>query len=109
MTTAPQSESPPLTFIGFGEAAQAMVAGLREAHPELPIHIHDIRLEGDDAAVLRARAEALGSQVHVPLADAVAAGTIVLSTVVAKAAVAVAEAAAPHLRPGTDLSMDSRS
>jgi 3-hydroxyisobutyrate dehydrogenase-like beta-hydroxyacid dehydrogenase len=77
-----------------------MVAGLREAHPELPIHIHDIRLEGDDAAVLRARAEALGSQVHVPLADAVAAGTIVLSTVVAKAAVAVAEAAAPHLRPG---------
>jgi 3-hydroxyisobutyrate dehydrogenase-like beta-hydroxyacid dehydrogenase len=30
----------------------------------------------------------------------VAAGTIVLSTVVAKAAVAVAEAAAPHLRPG---------
>jgi 3-hydroxyisobutyrate dehydrogenase-like beta-hydroxyacid dehydrogenase len=100
MTTAPQSESPSLTFIGFGEAAQAMAAGLREANPDLPIHVHDIRLEADDAMALRARAGALGAQAHVQMRDAVVAGAIVLSTVVAKAAVAVAEAAAPHLRPG---------
>ncbi len=100
MTTAPQSQSPSLTFIGFGEAAQAMAAGLREAHPALPIHAHDIRFSGDDGAALRERAAALDVCVHVDLGVAAAAGAIVLSTVVAKAAVAVAEAAAAHLRPG---------
>jgi len=40
----PQTSMPRgLTFLGFGEAARAMVAGLREAHPDLPIAGYDIR------------------------------------------------------------------
>lgn len=100
MTEQQRSAVTALTFIGFGEAAKAMVAGLRAEHPALAIHLYDIRFAADDGAALRATAEALGATVHDSLAEAVAAGAIVLSTVVAKAAVAVAEAAAPHMRPG---------
>ena len=95
-----QSKLQGLTFIGFGEAAKAMIAGLREAHPDLPIHLTDIRFAGTEGDALRAQAAALGAVAHDSLAGAVAAGDIVLSTVVARAAVAVAEAAAPHLQPG---------
>lgn len=89
-----------LTFIGFGEAAKAMVAGLHEEQPDLAVHLYDIRFGGADGAALRAEAEALGASVHDSLGDAIAAGQVVLSTVVAKAAVPVAEAAAEHLKPG---------
>ena len=89
-----------LTFIGFGEAAKAMVAGLRAEHPALPIHLHDIRFAGAEGEALRAQAAALGAVAHDSLAAAVAAGDLVLSTVVARAAVPVAEAAAAHLKPG---------
>ena len=97
----PQTSIPRgLTFLGFGEAARAMVAGLREAHPDLPIAGYDIRSAGEEGSELRAAAAALGVRCHDTIAAAVAAAEIVLSTVVAKAAVSVAEAAAPHLRPG---------
>lgn len=97
-----QQDSAPgaVTFIGFGEAAKAMVTGLRAEHPELGIHLYDIRFEEEDGTTLRAATDALGATCHDSLAAAVAAGEIVLSTVVAKAAVAVAEAAAPHMKPG---------
>lgn len=88
-----------LTFIGFGEAARAMVAGLREEHPELPVHLWDILFTGGGGAAQRAAARDLGATVHDELAEAVAASDVVLSTVVAKAAVPVAEQAAAHLRP----------
>jgi 3-hydroxyisobutyrate dehydrogenase-like beta-hydroxyacid dehydrogenase len=100
LQSAPQFELQALTFIGFGEAAKAMIGGLREAHPDLPIHLYDIRFGGAEGDALRAQAAALGAVAHDSLAGAVAAGDIVLSTVVARAAVAVAEAAAAHLRPG---------
>src|SRR3546814_2201571 len=45
MTASQQSAPRGLTFIGFGEAAKAMVAGLREEHPRLPIHLYDLRFE----------------------------------------------------------------
>ena len=100
MTEQQRSAVTALTFIGFGEAAKAMVAGLRAEHPALAIHLYDIRFAGDDGAALRAAAAALGATVHDSLAEAVAGGEIVLSTVVAKAAAAVADAAAPHMKPG---------
>lgn len=89
-----------LTFIGFGEAAKAMVAGLREERPGLEVHLYDIRFDGAEGDDLRAAARQLGAECHDSLAAAVAAGELVLSTVVARAAVAVAEAAAPHMKPG---------
>ncbi|MGD1877671.1 MAG: DUF1932 domain-containing protein [Kiloniellaceae bacterium] len=98
--STPAAVSGGLTFIGFGEAAKAMVAGLHDEYPALPIHLYDIRFAGDDGAALREQAAALGAACHDSLADAVAASGIVLSTVVAKAALPVAAAAAPHLKPG---------
>jgi 3-hydroxyisobutyrate dehydrogenase-like beta-hydroxyacid dehydrogenase len=97
-----QQDSAPgaLTFIGFGEAGRAMVAGLREENPALDIHLWDIRFKGEDSAEMRAAAAALNAVCHDDLGPAVAAGAVVLSTVVAKQAVAVAEAAAPHMKPG---------
>lgn len=89
-----------LTFIGFGEAAKAMIVGLREEHPALEIHLYDIRFDGENAEELRAAAAERNAICHDSLGEAVAAGEIVLSTVVAKQAVAVAEAAAPHMQPG---------
>jgi 3-hydroxyisobutyrate dehydrogenase-like beta-hydroxyacid dehydrogenase len=99
--TEPQTNAvKALTFIGFGEAAKAMVAGLHEAQPALAVHLYDIRFGEADGAALRDQAAALGATVHDSLGAAVAAGDIVLSTVVAKAAVPVAEAAAGHMTPG---------
>ncbi|GAB4363484.1 MAG: NAD(P)-dependent oxidoreductase [Kiloniellaceae bacterium] len=100
MTEQQRSAIKALTFIGFGEAATAMVTGLREEHPALEIHLWDIRFTGEDGPAMKAKAGALAAICHDNLGEAAAAGEIVLSTVVAKAAVAVAEAAAPHMRPG---------
>ncbi len=77
-----------------------MVAALSEAHPESPIHLWDIRFAGDDGPAQKARAEALQATCYDNVGEAAAAGDIVLSTVVAKAAVPVAEAAAGYLKPG---------
>jgi 3-hydroxyisobutyrate dehydrogenase-like beta-hydroxyacid dehydrogenase len=100
MTEQRNSPVKALTFIGFGEAAKAMVAGLRAEHPALALHLTDIRFAGAEGAALRAEADSLGATVHDSLGEAAAAGDIVLSTVVAKAAVPVAEAAAAHMKPG---------
>jgi 3-hydroxyisobutyrate dehydrogenase-like beta-hydroxyacid dehydrogenase len=88
-----------LTFIGFGEAGRAMVTGLREAHPALEIHLWDIRFKDSDSAEMRAAAAALKATCHEDLGPAVSAGEVVLSLVVAREAVAVAEAAAAHMKP----------
>ena len=100
MNEPQQAETKAITFIGFGEAATAMVTGLREENPALQIHLWDIRFEGDDGPALKAKAEALGATCHATAGDAAAEGDIVLSTVVAKAAVSVAEAAAAQMKPG---------
>lgn len=100
MTGSQVSALPALTFIGFGEAGAAMAAGLREAHPDLALHCYDIRVGGDGQAALRAAAAAQGVTCHDSLAAAVAGADIVLSTVVAKAAVAVAREAAAQLHRG---------
>src|SRR3546814_974541 len=54
MTASQHSALRGLTFIGFGEAAKAMVAGLRAATPRLPIHLYDLRFEGAADEALRA-------------------------------------------------------
>ncbi len=98
--TESRAGRPALTFIGFGEAGQAMVTGLRGAQPDLPIHLYDLRFEGGGAQKMRRAAAALGAVCHGSTAAAVAEADIVLSTVVAKAAVEVAEAAAAQMKPG---------
>ncbi|SIS97379.1 NAD(P)-dependent oxidoreductase [Alicyclobacillus vulcanalis] len=80
-------------FVGFGEAASAIAAGLRQAGA------------GDmmayDAAPVEAwksRAERLGVVPAESLADVAAACDVIFSLVTAQAAVPVAQEAAPHLR-----------
>lgn len=82
-----------IAFIGFGEAAQAVAAGLREDHPALALSTTDPRFTGPDAAALRAHAEALRVTVCDDVPAAVRGRNLVLSMVVAKAAVEVARAA----------------
>ncbi|WP_304459886.1 pyrroline-5-carboxylate reductase family protein, partial [Alicyclobacillus sendaiensis] len=80
-------------FVGFGEAASAIAAGLRQA------------VAGDmmayDAAPVEAwksRAERLGVVPAESLADVAAACDVIFSLVTAQVAVPVAQEAAPHLR-----------
>jgi 3-hydroxyisobutyrate dehydrogenase-like beta-hydroxyacid dehydrogenase len=100
MTDVQETGPAGLTFIGFGEAATAMVTGLRDLHPDLPINLYDIVFDGPSAEQLRERAAALRATCHDSLGNAVAAAPVVLSTVVAKSAVDVAAGAAVSMRPG---------
>lgn len=87
-----------IAFIGFGEAGWNFSHGLREVNPELRISAHDIRFPNDPDA--RERAAVL----NVTIADAVdasiAEADLVMSFVVAKASVEVAEASAAVMRQG---------
>lgn len=91
---------PALSFIGFGEAGQSIVGGLREVQPDLRIHLYDIRFEGAAAKNMHEAATALGAECHSSAATAVLEADIVLSTVVPEAVVEAAEAAAAQMRPG---------
>ncbi|GAB4391512.1 MAG: NAD(P)-dependent oxidoreductase [Kiloniellaceae bacterium] len=95
-----QATTGAITFIGFGEAGGAMVAGLREEHPALKIHLWDIRFARPEGAALKDKARSLQATCHDNLAAAVADTDIVLSTVVARAAVEVAREAAGRTGPG---------
>ncbi len=82
-----------IAFIGFGEAAQAIAAGLRETHRGLSLSTTDPRFSGPDGRDLRERADAIGVTVAGDIPAAVRGCDLVLSMVVAKVAVEVARAA----------------
>ena len=89
-----------LAVIGYGEAGKALVAGLREDNPDMPIHLYDILFAEAEGAAMREKAAEVQAACHDSNPAAVTQADIVLSTVVAKAAPAVAEAAAAAMRPG---------
>jgi 3-hydroxyisobutyrate dehydrogenase-like beta-hydroxyacid dehydrogenase len=85
-------------FIGFGEAGWSFSSGLRKANPNLRITAYDIRFPTDEG--MRDRAAALGV-IAVDAVDAsIAEPDMVLSFVVAKASVEVAEASAVVMHAG---------
>jgi 3-hydroxyisobutyrate dehydrogenase-like beta-hydroxyacid dehydrogenase len=78
-----------LCFIGFGEAGQAVAAGLREAGAAR-IAAWDILFPDDRGAALRAAAEAIGVRAASSAADAVRDADIIVSAVTAAASVEAA-------------------
>jgi 3-hydroxyisobutyrate dehydrogenase-like beta-hydroxyacid dehydrogenase len=87
-----------LAFVGFGEAAQSIAAGLAE-HSGASISAFDIRVSEPAAAKsLRQRANETGVNLCETMRQAVADAEIVISLVVGSAAVEAAEAAGAELR-----------
>ncbi len=98
---------PTISFIGFGEAGQAIAAGLREAGVE--------RMAAWDILFLHSRGEALrqagaasGVRCAVSAADAVRDAEIVISAVTATSSVEAAQSAKAHLA-GAPIFLDINS
>lgn len=90
------SNKPHLAFIGFGEAGQAIAAGLREAGVE-HIAAWDILFPEDRGAALRQAGATIGAWLATSAADAVANSDIVISAVTAGSSLDAARSVAPHL------------
>lgn len=89
-----------ISFIGMGEAGGALVTGWDGSAG--PIRAYDIKTDAPETAdEMGARYRDLGIEGAASSADAVAEATLVFSTVTADQAIIAAEAAAPHLAPGT--------
>jgi 3-hydroxyisobutyrate dehydrogenase-like beta-hydroxyacid dehydrogenase len=88
--------TPRLAFIGFGEAGQAMAAGLREEGIE-QIAAWDILFPAAEGAPLRAAGERIGVRLASSAADAVRNVDVVISAVTAASSYEAAQSVAPHL------------
>ncbi|TMJ04811.1 MAG: NAD(P)-dependent oxidoreductase [Alphaproteobacteria bacterium] len=90
------SNKPRLCFIGFGEAGQAIAAGLREAGVE-QITAWDILFPDDRGAALKQAGKTIGARLASSAADAVAHSDIIVSAVTAGSSIDAAQSVAPHL------------
>jgi 3-hydroxyisobutyrate dehydrogenase-like beta-hydroxyacid dehydrogenase len=95
MTKKP-SNKPRLCFIGFGEAGQAIAAGLREAGVE-SIAAWDILFPHDEGARLKQAGERIGARLATSAADAVESSDIIVSAVTAASSLDAAQSVAPHI------------
>jgi len=87
---------PALCFIGFGEAGQAIAAGLREAGVER-IVAWDILFPRPEGEALRRAAEAIGVSCASSAAETVCGADMIVSAVTAASSVEAAQSVAPHL------------
>jgi 3-hydroxyisobutyrate dehydrogenase-like beta-hydroxyacid dehydrogenase len=92
-------QGPTLAFIGFGEAGQAIAAGLRERGVER-LAAWDILFPAGDGEKLIAAAEAIGVRRALSAADAVRDADVVISAVTAAASVDAALSVKDHLTGG---------
>jgi 3-hydroxyisobutyrate dehydrogenase-like beta-hydroxyacid dehydrogenase len=88
--------TPRVSFIGFGEAGQAIAAGLRDAGIE-QIAAWDILFPEAGGARLKAAGDKIGVRLAESAADAVRGTDMVISAVTAASSLEAARAAAPHL------------
>lgn len=84
---------PELAFVGFGEAAQAIAAGLRTDDPGLAMSAFDIKTNGAEAAAKRADYAAANVTAAETVAAATAGADLVFSLVTADEAESAAEEA----------------
>jgi 3-hydroxyisobutyrate dehydrogenase-like beta-hydroxyacid dehydrogenase len=89
--------TPRVSFIGFGEAGQAIASGLRESGIER-IAAWDILFPKAEGARLKAAGETIGVRPANSAADAVAEIDIIISAVTAASSVEAARSVAPHLK-----------
>ena len=87
---------PAIAFIGFGEAGQAIAAGLREAGIE-KMSAWDILLPRPDGERLRHAATASGVRCAVSAADAVRGADMIVSAVTAASSVEAARSIKAHV------------
>jgi len=89
--------TPRISFIGFGEAGQAIASGLREEGIE-QIAAWDILFPDAAGAKLKTAGEAMGVRLASSAADAVAETDMVIAAVTAASSLQAAESVAPHLK-----------
>ena len=92
----PRRNTPRLAFIGFGEAGQAMAAGLREDGIE-QIAAWDILFPKAEGKNLRQAGNQIGVRVSSSAADAVRGTDVIISAVTAASSLEAAQSVAPHL------------
>jgi 3-hydroxyisobutyrate dehydrogenase-like beta-hydroxyacid dehydrogenase len=105
MTTG--NNTPSLAFIGFGEAGQAIAAGLKE-NGVTQITAWDILFPQTDGAALKQAAATIGAHIATDAADAVRHADIVIAAVTAASSVDAARSVAAHLT-GTPFYLDINS
>jgi 3-hydroxyisobutyrate dehydrogenase-like beta-hydroxyacid dehydrogenase len=88
--------TPRISFIGFGEAGQAIASGLRESGIE-QVAAWDILFPEGAGAKLKAAGETMGVRLAKSAADAVAETDMIISAVTAASSVEAARSVAPHL------------
>ena len=88
--------TPRISFIGFGEAGQALASGLREEGIE-HIAAWDILFPEAAGSRLKTAGEAIGVQAAASAADAVRETDLVISAVTAASSLEAARSVAPHL------------
>jgi 3-hydroxyisobutyrate dehydrogenase-like beta-hydroxyacid dehydrogenase len=91
-----QNRKPAICFVGFGEAGQAIAAGLREAGVE-QMSAWDILFPQREGEKLLRAAEAVGVRCDGSVAEAVRGADIVISAVTAASSVEAARSVKPHL------------
>lgn len=87
---------PRISFIGFGEAGQAIASGLRDAGIER-IAAWDILFPDPAGAPLKTAGESIGVRMASSAGDAVSETDMVISAVTAASSVDAARSVAPHL------------
>jgi 3-hydroxyisobutyrate dehydrogenase-like beta-hydroxyacid dehydrogenase len=88
--------TPRISFIGFGEAGQAIASGLREAGIER-IAAWDILFPEPAGVRLKTAGDTIGVRAASSAADAVGDSDMVISAVTAASSLEAARSAAPHL------------
>lgn len=88
--------TPRISFIGFGEAGQAIAAGLRESGIER-IAAWDILFPEPAGARLKTAGEAIGVRTAGSAADAISETDMIISAVTAASSVEAARSVVPHL------------
>jgi 3-hydroxyisobutyrate dehydrogenase-like beta-hydroxyacid dehydrogenase len=88
--------TPRLCFIGFGEAGQAIAAGLRAAGVE-SIAAWDILFPKEEGAKLRQAGKTMGARLATSAADAVRHSDIIVAAVTAASSLEAAQSVAAHL------------
>jgi 3-hydroxyisobutyrate dehydrogenase-like beta-hydroxyacid dehydrogenase len=88
---------PTLCFIGFGEAGQAIAAGLRDAGTVETIAAWDLLFPQAEGGKLKAAADTIGVRSAGSAADAVRGADIIISAVTAASSTAAADSVKTHL------------
>lgn len=92
----PRRNMPRVSFIGFGEAGQAIASGLRESGVER-IAAWDILFSESAGENLKAAGRTIGVRLAVSAQDAVAGADMIITAVTAASNLEAARSVAPHL------------